>query len=121
MRRNRIACAAALALFAAGCSGGGNGSAPAARKPGAVYASKLSAMKEGERNGVFIRAIRDAGLDCQHVDRSAAVAGYRGMPGWTASCGSDDYAILVTDSGTAQVMRCADAKKAGVPICGGGK
>ena len=42
----------------------------------------LEAMPEGQRDAVFIRAIRDARLDCQHVESSAAAPPYQGRPVW---------------------------------------
>ena len=70
--RNWMAAAAALAL--AGCGGGEavptpEQNAQAAQETLAIEA-RVAALSPGQRNGVFIRAIRDAGLRCQGVVNS---------------------------------------------------
>jgi hypothetical protein len=67
-------------------------------------------LSEGQRNGVFIRAIRDANLDCQHVDSSEAAGVQQGYPVWTAHCDSGaTYTIVLTGNGSAQVIDAAEA------------
>ena len=69
------------------------------------YRQQLAAMPEGQRNAVFIRAIRDARLDCQHVDSSAAAGDYRGMPVWNVRCSDGgNWTIVVPASGVAQIL-----------------
>jgi hypothetical protein len=82
------------------------------------YQARVTEMSRGQRNAVFIRAIRDAGLPCQHVAASAYIAKYRGFDMWTAQCpGSGDWALLIGPKGTAQVISCADVCGAGLPTC----
>jgi hypothetical protein len=66
--------------------------------------TRIASMPEGERNGVFIRAIRDAGLPCQSVKTSAAGAPVQGQPSWSARCDSGDYVIVIGKDGTAAVV-----------------
>ena len=102
---------AIVALSAlAGCGGGdsapaGNAAqAPASAAPQSVE-GQLEALPEAQRNGVFIRAIRDAGNACQHVESSAAAGEYQGMPVWRAQCGGgSSYTIVITGGGVAQVL-----------------
>lgn len=69
-----------------------------------IDAERLAEMPEGQRNAVFIRAIRDAGLDCQHVERSRAEPDHRGYPVWTAECaGGGRWTLVVTGTG-AQIL-----------------
>ncbi len=95
--------ATALMMLATSC---GQEKQPA-EKPadaGVSYVQRLQAMPEGQRNGVLIRAIRDAGLDCQRVARSEA-ANVQGRPAWTATC--DDgtsWTIVIADNGIAQIL-----------------
>jgi hypothetical protein len=107
----------ALALLAAGCGG----REPAATNAAADNAiedaqNRLAALPEGQRNGVFIRAIRDAGQACQHVDSSERVGEYRGNPVWRAHCdeGGSSWTIVVTADGTAQIINDAEARLAGL-------
>ena len=73
-------------------------------------ASRLAALSSGQRNAVFIRAIRDAGLECQHVDWSEQTDSYRGMPVWIASCSRNQvWAIVVGQNGIAQILNPTEA------------
>jgi hypothetical protein len=76
-------------------------------------------MAEGERNAVFIRAIRDAGFDCQHVDSSsyqgmsAGQGGSAGTPTWVATCDkASNWVILIGGNGAAQVIKGSDIEAA---------
>jgi hypothetical protein len=122
-RRMAAAAAATLTMLLAGCGGNsadqrsGNG---AAEMPAAVTqgedAARLEAMPEGERNAVFIRAIRDAHFECQHVEKSASAGTINGAPAWTATCDNGKlWTIIIAKGGNAQVVNGAvvtDASKA---------
>ena len=96
---------ALLGLAAAACSGGGQNKAAPAANAAAPAGNQVAALSEGQRNAVFIRAIRDAGLDCQHVERSVQADSVRDMPVWRATCqGGAEYAIAIGADGTAQVL-----------------
>lgn len=62
-------------------------------------------LSPGQRNGMFIRAIRDAGFDCQSVSESHRQAdGLHGEPGYQARCSDGtNYTILLDADSTAHV------------------
>ena len=99
-------------LVAAGCSGEpANRQVPA---KGNEFQNQIQAMPEGQRNAVFIRAIRDSGQQCQHVESSAAGAEVSGHPTWTARCdGGASYTIVILQGGVAQVVNDAEARLVG--------
>ena len=104
--------AASVALVA--CSSGGEPAGKAKTQedssPAAMQA-RLEALPEGQRNGVFMRAIRDAGQECQHVDRSERAGDHEGLPLWRAWCeGETSYTIVIARSGAAQVLADADVR-----------
>ena len=111
LRMARFALPLAL-LAAAGCGGEPtNRQVPVQGNP---FQNQLQAMPEGQRNAVFIRAIRDSGQQCQHVESSAPGAGVSGTPTWTARCeGGASYTIVILPSGTAQVVNDAEARLVG--------
>lgn len=113
----------ALALALAGCGDRvkqADNEATAGRAAAADYQKEILALDEGQRNATFIRAIRDADTQntCQGVVTSAYVGEHQGAPMWTAQCeDGTDWAILLGDAGTAQVMTCLAAEQAGLPSC----
>jgi hypothetical protein len=116
MRTIVPAAAFGLALALAGC---GREEAPpaneAASNTGVDVAEQLAALPDGQRNAVFIRAIRDAGEDCQHVIASSRAGEYQGRPVWSAQCdGGSSWTIVVTRDGTAQMINDAEARLVGV-------
>ena len=96
---------ALLAAATAACSGTEqNNSAPVANA-GEPAGMQVAALSDGQRNAVFIRAIRDAGLDCQHVRRSVQTGNAQDMPVWRATCqGGAEYMIAIGADGTAQIL-----------------
>jgi hypothetical protein len=82
----------------------------------AGYQARLQAMPEQERNAVFIRAIRDAGFDCQHVADSAYQGPVSDAPTWVAGCDDGSrWMIMIGNDGTAQVVDNADVRAAASP------
>jgi hypothetical protein len=81
-------------------------------------ANQLASLPEGQRNAVFIRALRDANQPCQHVDSSESLGEYRGFPVWRAHCdnGATNWTIVVTADGTAQIINDAEARLAGLNV-----
>ena len=72
---------------------------------------RIETMPEGQRNAVFLRAIRDAGQDCQHVETSAPAGEHQGFPVWTATCdGGGTWTILIGNDGVAQILNAAEAR-----------
>jgi hypothetical protein len=111
-----------LALALVGCGEGAREADQAEIAPEAAdnYQQEILSLDEGQRNAVFIRAIRDADAEgtCQGVDNSAYVGEHQGAPMWTARCSDgSDWAIVLGPTGTAQVMACAAAERAGLPSC----
>jgi len=107
----RFAAIAALAIIATACSR--NDDAPQSRPVVTASANNVSTQVSGltdrQRNAVFIRAIRDAGLECQHVDWSTLYGTFRGMPVWTAACARNQvWVIVVRNDGVAQILNPTD-------------
>ena len=117
MSRVRVAaCAMAVLLVLGGCGRGTQDeSKTKIQIPEGDYQARLQAIPEGERNAVFIRAIRDAGRDCQSVVGSAYQGAFRDRPTWTARC--DDgvgWVILMGKAGIAEVVNLPEAERAGL-------
>lgn len=82
------------ALSACGSASGPGNDATAAGTDG-KYVERMAGLNEKERNAVLFRAIRDAGRDCQRVERSVLTDPVQGKPSWVATC-DNDSAWLVT-------------------------
>ncbi|OHT21717.1 hypothetical protein sphantq_00485 [Sphingobium sp. AntQ-1] len=69
------------------------------------YVAEVVALPERQRNAVFFRAIRDAGLPCQSVTGAEQTAAGEKAPMWRAQC-EDGVAhlIQVLPDGTANVV-----------------
>lgn len=116
-----------LALPLAACGGGAEQEAPAAQGnaagaptanivvPAGNYEEQLRTMPEASRNATFIRAIRDAGRECQGVTASAARAPIQGAPAWTATCQDGrQWIILLGNDGVVQVTHEEELRAGGV-------
>jgi hypothetical protein len=104
---------ALLGLVLAGCSGQPDAvdESPANAGGTISYRQQLEAMPEGQRNAVFIRAIRDAGQGCQHVDSSTSTGNSGGMPVWSVRCsGGGTWSVVVGENGVAQVVDAASSR-----------
>ena len=114
MRPATVFLIAPLALAVAAC-GERAAESPAANVAGPEVAQNaIESLPEGQRNAVFIRAIQDAGHDCQHVATSDRNGEYQGMPAWSASCtGGEDWIIVIGPGGTATVLSADAAEIAG--------
>ena len=106
---------AALILAAGACSDGGTETANKVEVPGPESVqNRLETMPEAQRNAVFIRAIRDADQQCQHVESSQRAGEHQGFPVWNATCaGGGTWTIVVMNDGTAAVLNDAEARLAG--------
>ncbi len=70
-----------------------------------IYTAEVLAPSVGQRNAVFVHAIRDAGLACQGVTKSDRLADTAGNAVWRADC--DDgtaHLIQMTPDGTALIV-----------------
>lgn len=120
---NRIglaACAAGAMLTIGGCeSGEPEPSRTSIQVPEGDYQTRLVALPEGRRNAVFIRALRDAGRDCQGVLNSAQQPQLQGRPTWTARCSDGSgWVILIGKDGVAEVVSLPEAERAGLIAAG---
>lgn len=72
--------------------------------------AKVLAMGDRERNVVFIRAILDAGLQCDGVKSSERLPDRDGKPLWRANCGGSggSHMITITPDGTANIVSRTD-------------
>jgi hypothetical protein len=109
------------ALLVAAC-GGQQAETANEAEPATTQATEnaVASLPEGERNAVFIRAIRDssdAGQVCQHVASSERVGEIRGDPVWRAHCDDgSSWTIVLSAPDTAQVINDAEARLAGVNL-----
>jgi hypothetical protein len=75
------------------------------------YQAEVEALPLTARQGVFLRAVRDAGLTCQQVTESEKLADRDGNPTWRAICdGNSPHIISITRDGTAQIVSRSDAR-----------
>ncbi|WP_033921355.1 hypothetical protein [Sphingomonas sp. 37zxx] len=105
----------AAAFTLAGC---GSEPAPAPASPpanavaadGTDYQAAVAALPEAQRNGVFIRAIRDSGLPCQGVTSSERQGDTGSV--WRARCDDGvDHIISIEADGNAKVSTRATANQ----------
>lgn len=115
----RLAGAAALLALAA-CGDRDDDARNAAADtaaPGQNYQAEIQGMEEGQRNAVFIRAIRDADLErtCQGVETSSYAGETEGVPTWVARCNDGvEWLVMIGENGTAQVISREEAAAAGI-------
>ncbi len=107
-----------VALLAlASCGSPAPTPAPSPTAATADDAAKVAALPDRLRAGVLLRAIRDAGQDCQQVvgQVRAPVAG--GPPAWVATCQDQHrWVVTVAPDGTATVTDANDvAASQGAP------
>lgn len=114
MQRYLIGTAAAFVLLAACGEAGTPGDTQSIEVPEGDYQARLLEMPEGQRDAVFIRAIRDAGFDCQGVESSTFLGDSAGAPTWQATCDDgEQWTIVIGNAGIAQVANSAALQNAG--------
>ena len=70
------------------------------------YKQRIDGLTDPQRNGVFLRAVRDAGAGCQDVIGSAYHGIEFSMPSWVARCeNGTDWMIMLDKGGRAHVAR----------------
>jgi hypothetical protein len=81
-----------------------------AQMPPSEFQNQLAALSDGERNGVFIRAIRDANFDCQGVTKSYRQGNApNGLPLYIAQCSDKKfYGLIMGRDGTANIITRGD-------------
>jgi hypothetical protein len=97
----------ALLLALGGCdSGSPPAPAPTVQPAQNVYKARIDALPDARRDAVFLRAVRDAGHDCQEVIGSAYNGEQFGMPAWAGRCRDGaDWLIMLGRDGRALVAR----------------
>ncbi|WP_343521018.1 hypothetical protein [Sphingomonas sp.] len=117
MRKTYLAITGALALAA--CGGGGQQAANDAAADNMVenaadatnYQAEVIALPPGQQNGVFLRAVRDAGFNCQEVTETERFDPVQGNPAWRVTCDNrTPHLISITRDGTAKIVSRTDAK-----------
>ncbi|HEX8214450.1 MAG TPA: hypothetical protein VF582_03145 [Allosphingosinicella sp.] len=109
--RGRVQAAALGPLSALACA---CDSPPAEVRPIEVseggYRERIERLKDEQRDALFLRAVRDAGHDCQGVAGSAYNGVHFGMPSWAARCtNGEDWLIMLGKGGRAHVARRQEA------------
>jgi hypothetical protein len=73
------------------------------------YSAAVLAQNDAQRGATFIRAIRDAPLDCEHVDSSTRIADQNGAPTWRVTCkGGLNYMVSIPKDGVAKIISRTD-------------
>jgi hypothetical protein len=96
-----------VTLALAGCGGAGDGGeATTSTRAGEALKARIDAMDAPQRDALFLRAVRDAGHDCQGVAGSAYSGRHFDMPSWAARCTNGaDWLIMLAADGRALVAR----------------
>lgn len=96
----------AAALAASAC----NNRPPSPPATDTNAAAQVTALSEGQRRAVLLRAIRDAGLDCQGVTGAVPIAAAGTAPRWRARCtNGSEHLIAIDPDGTARIVSQAGA------------
>ncbi|WIW90696.1 hypothetical protein K3M67_16635 (plasmid) [Sphingobium sp. V4] len=81
----------------------------AANAGGVDYVAAVAALPPGQRNGVFLRAVRDAGLPCQKIASAEPLESKTANGEWKVQCDSGDmHLISIPPSGQAIVTSRTD-------------
>lgn len=105
MRKAMIGAGAVLTAALMACGDAGTGTTNVEVAGPEETQNRLEDMPEATRNAVFIRAIRDAGRECQHVESSERAGEHQGFPVWNANCqDGGTWTIVVMNDGTAAVL-----------------
>lgn len=67
--------------------------------------AEITALPEAARNAVFLRAIRDAGLDCQDILKGERLEPMGEKATWRVQCEDGaSHLVLVNQNGSAEVV-----------------
>ncbi|WHU04724.1 MULTISPECIES: hypothetical protein [unclassified Sphingomonas] len=113
---------AALAL--AGCGGGSEGNLTANDAVTAQplngedavnaadtinYSAEVLKQNDAQRGATFIRALKDASLECEHVDSATRIADQDKVPTWRVTCqGGINYMVSIPPNGIAKIISRTD-------------
>ena len=109
----RILALAFLALIPAACGevDSTENQAVSAGPAAPSYGDRVASLSDGQRRALFLRAIRDAALDCQEVTGASEAGRYRGLPVWRATCrGGGNWTIVINEQGWAQILNANEAR-----------
>ncbi|MCI4591940.1 hypothetical protein MOK15_17790 [Sphingobium sp. BYY-5] len=80
-----------------------------ANASGVDYAAAVAALPPGQRNGVFFRAVRDAGLPCQKIVSAELLKTKVSNGEWKVQCDNGDaHLISIAHDGQAIVTSRSD-------------
>ena len=69
------------------------------------YLEEITALPDGQRDIVFMRAIQDSNVPCQHITGSAVHAKVRDRPTWVAHCvDGRDFILILQPGGLIHVI-----------------
>lgn len=75
------------------------------------YRQRVIEMTDNERNGVFLRAVRDAGFNCQGVQHSLRMPDSNGEPVWRAECTNGPmHLVTISPDGIARITSRTDTR-----------
>lgn len=100
----------ALAALAGACHAppqqpAANTTTSAAATPADAFAEKVAALPDAQRQGVFMRAITDAGFLCQKIETQTQHAPIDGHPAWSIGCDhGNNYVALAMPGDTLQIV-----------------
>lgn len=114
MRKTYLAIPVALALAACGGQQAANQTAANAAAGNAAdatnYQAEVLALPPGQQNGVFFRAVRDAGFNCQEITETERFDPIDNNPTWRVTCDRrTPHIISITRDGTAKITSRTDA------------
>lgn len=112
MRKMGVAMTVALLLSACGGEKAANEAAANAAVANAGdttnYQAEVLALGPAQRDGVFLRAVRDAGMNCQEVRQTERIDPINNNPTWRIYCGKTPHIISLSRDGTAKIISRTD-------------
>lgn len=98
-----------LLLGLAGCqqapSGDAPGNAAAPTAAAGEYLNQMAALPPAQQQMVLFRAVRDAGQDCQDINRTERLPDQGGKAVWRVTCrGGGQLAVSMSTDGVATVV-----------------
>ena len=81
--------------------------------PESDYVAKIRALPERQQQGVFLRAIRDDGRDCQEVTEQQEVGSIDNAPTWAVTCDKRTrWLVTIKPNGIATVTNPSELSRA---------
>ncbi|MDE0879056.1 MAG: hypothetical protein OSB00_10405 [Sphingomonas bacterium] len=75
------------------------------------YLARIEALPQGQKEGVFLRAIRDSGQQCQGVSKAQSTETTGGSPAWMTTCTDGPaYVLVLGKDGMMNVTSAADVR-----------